>query len=122
MTDSHTPYTDAEVAEACHELNRVLMRFSGTTPDPHWELIDWQESAIADVAAARANPGLTPEEMHEEWVARKYVAGWTWGPERDPVKKTHPCMVLNYDDVPLREQVKDAAWLTVIRVMTGAEA
>jgi hypothetical protein len=117
MADSHQPYTDAEIAEACHELNRVLMRFSGTPVDPPWADITWQESAIADVAAARADPGLTPERMHEDWVTRKVVAGWTWGPVRDPERKTHPCIVLGYDDVPLRERVKDTAWLALIRAM-----
>lgn len=120
MTDSNDPFTDAEIAEACHELNRVLMRFSGTPADPPWADITWQESAIADVAAARANPGLTPVEMHIAWVIKKHMAGWAWGPARNVEKKTHPCIVLDYNDVPLRERVKDTAWLGLIRVMDAA--
>ena len=31
--------------------------------------------------------------VHDVWAVGRIADGWTWGPERDDVKKKHPCLV-----------------------------
>lgn len=42
------------------------------------------------------------------WVSYKAADGWRYGPFKDPVAKTHPCMV-PYDKLPPEQRVKDAS-------------
>ena len=44
--------------------------------------------------------------VHEVWAAGRVADGWTWGPERDDVKKHHPCLV-PYDELPESEREYD---------------
>lgn len=50
------------------------------------------------------------EEMsrntHDVWAEGRIAEGWTYGPERDDVKKTHPCLV-PYNDLPDTEKDYD---------------
>jgi len=55
----------------------------------------------------------TPEEAHDSWVKAYTDMGWVYGPERDPVKKTHPDMV-PFDQLPKDERDKDAIFLALI--------
>src|SRR5256885_1287782 len=49
----------------------------------------------------------SPEELHDDWVKAYEAMGWTYGPVRDPAKKTHPDMV-PFGELEQREQDKDA--------------
>ena len=33
------------------------------------------------------------EHKHEVWASEKIKQGWTYGPIRDHIQKTHPCLV-----------------------------
>ncbi len=46
------------------------------------------------------------ENTHEVWAQRRLAEGWTHGPRRDDVAKTHPCLVL-YADLPESEKDYD---------------
>lgn len=46
--------------------------------------------------------------VHEVWALNRLKEGWTYGPERDDVAKTHPCLV-DYDDLPESEKTYDRA-------------
>ncbi len=46
------------------------------------------------------------EREHERWCAERVEAGWTWGPERDPATRRHPCLV-GWDLLPEHERQKD---------------
>ncbi|MDO4334530.1 MAG: RyR domain-containing protein [Bacteroidales bacterium] len=46
--------------------------------------------------------------VHEVWSLNRLKEGWTYGPERDDVAKTHPCLV-DYDDLPESEKTYDRA-------------
>jgi hypothetical protein len=43
---------------------------------------------------------------HSRWVSQKQSEGWAYGPIRDAVKKTHPCIV-PWDELPEGEREKD---------------
>jgi len=52
----------------------------------------------------------TPEEEHDSWWQRYIDMGWVYGPERDPVKKTHPDMI-PYDELDPLEREKDEVFI-----------
>lgn len=49
---------------------------------------------------------LMAENNHNIWMETRRAQGWTYGPERDDVKMTNPCMV-PYADLPESEKVID---------------
>jgi hypothetical protein len=44
--------------------------------------------------------------VHEEWAKMRLDDGWKYGPVRDDLKKTHPCLV-PYEDLPESEKDYD---------------
>ncbi len=63
-------------------------------------------SHASGLAAILANPELTPEASHENWMAYRLSEGWKYGPVKDPAKKEHPDLV-PFAELPLVEQQKD---------------
>jgi hypothetical protein len=57
----------------------------------------------------------TPEEIHDSWMRAYEKMGWRYGPERDPIAKTHPDMV-PFDALPEAEREKDAVFLDLVKV------
>jgi hypothetical protein len=48
------------------------------------------------------------ENTHEVWAAGRMADGWQYGPTRDDLKKTHPCLV-PYGELSERERDFDRA-------------
>ncbi len=46
--------------------------------------------------------------VHEVWAQNRLNEGWTYGPARDDIRKTHPCLV-PYDELPESEKDYDRA-------------
>lgn len=46
--------------------------------------------------------------VHEVWAANRIKEGWKYGPTRDDLKKTHPCLV-PYEQLPDSEKDYDRA-------------
>ena len=46
------------------------------------------------------------ENVHDVWAETRIKQGWTYGPERNDEKKTHPCLV-PYKDLPDEEKEYD---------------
>ena len=46
------------------------------------------------------------ENVHEVWAKARMNEGYTYGSERDDVRKTHPCLV-PYDELPESEKEYD---------------
>ena len=44
--------------------------------------------------------------VHDNWAVGRIKEGWTYGPQRDDKKKTHPCLV-DYDKLPENEKEYD---------------
>lgn len=103
-------------AEAAHEMNRIYCLSLGDTSQLRWDAApDWQkDSARKGVAGAFAGNG--PKASHESWMAEKQAAGWIYGPIKDPIAKTHPCMV-PYDQLAPEQQKKDDLFLRSVQLM-----
>lgn len=103
------------IAELAHEVNRAYCAAIGDKSQPAWdEAPDWQQkSAINGVRFHRDNPDATPADSHESWLRQKEAEGWVYGPDKNPDKKEHPCM-LPYNELPLDQRVKDFLFRAVV--------
>jgi RyR domain len=111
--------TDEDIARVCHEANRALQIAQGEpVVSVHWdEKSDWrQELSVSGVRRYRA--GETPEQVHAAWVERLTAEGWTLGDGKDPLAKTHPCL-LPWRELPPEQQVKDLLFAAIVRVLAG---
>jgi len=107
-------------ARAAHEVNRAWCKHNGDHTQQHWEgCEEWQrQSAIKGVEALIRNPHLTPQQQHSMRRAHKEAEGWTYGEEKDPEAKKHPCMVI-WVDLPPEQQVKDLLFQATVRGVIG---
>lgn len=107
------------IAQVAHEANRAYCATLGDFTQPTWEEApEWQRtSAINGALAYLDSQGIAgPAEMHESWMAEKLADGWVYGPEKDPERKTHPCLV-DYFELPEEQQAKDRLFLGVLRAL-----
>lgn len=107
--------TALEIARIAHEVNRAYCEAIGDKSQQPWDQApDWQRgSALAGVNHIITH-GSTPEQSHTQWMAQKLAEGWKHGPEKDAVKKEHPCMV-PYEELPLEQKVKDHLFIGTVR-------
>lgn len=108
-----------QIAMVCHEANRAFCITKGDMhPYVNWFFApQWQiESAIDGVKHAMAHPDAAPEDSHNNWMAGRIADGWVYGEVKDPVAKTHPCM-LPYDQLPDFQRKKDAMFLAIVRAL-----
>ncbi len=107
-------------ARTAHEVNRAYCVGLCDFSQPAWvDAPKWQkDSAIAGARAIAVNPDTTPEQSHEGWLAQKEADGWTYGEEKDPVRKTHPCMV-PYAELPATQRHKDTLFGAAVRGVLG---
>lgn len=105
----------SQVAQLCHETNRVYCSFLGDNSQQAWaDAPDWQKnSAIKGVEFHLNNPDASEASSHESWLEQKRADGWTYGPVKDPEKKEHPCFV-PFTALPAEQQVKDALFKAVV--------
>lgn len=109
-----------KIAIACHEMNAMYCAYIGDHSQPGWDdAPEWQrESAIDGVRNVLNGTVTTPEQSHESWRRHKVEDGWNYGVEKDPEKKTHPCLV-DYAELPAEQKAKDAIFFAVVEGMRG---
>jgi len=96
------------IARVAHEVNRAYCQALGDQTQLPWEDAPaWQrESALTGVQLHLQNPWAGPEASHESWSEEKRRTGWVYGAAKDPVAKTHPCLV-PFGQLPREQQAKD---------------
>jgi hypothetical protein len=107
-------------ARAAHEVNRAycIALGDGDTQVPWDDAPAWQkESARKGVVGVLAGNGTA--ESHAGWLAEKERTGWVYGPVKDAVAKTHPCL-MPYDELPKTQKEKDRLFVSAVRSMAGA--
>ena len=108
-------------ARAAHEVNAAYCAALGDTSHDTWEASpDWvKRSARLGVLAVLNDPETTPEKSHGVWLAHKTAEGWTYGPEKDPLAKTHPCF-RPYAKLPESQRRKDELFIATVRAVASA--
>jgi hypothetical protein len=107
------------IACQCHEANRQYCISLGDTSQPSWhDAPDWQKDSAKDGVLFMVRGNFpTPEESHQNWMNHKTADGWVYGEEKDPIAKTHYCMV-PYAELPAEQRKKDEIFRnTVISAM-----
>jgi len=109
-----------QTARICHEANRAYCETIGDNSQPSWaDAPQWQkDSAIKGVEFHISNLDAgqepSPSASHESWLEEKRAAGWTYGPTKDPEKKTHPCF-MPYDGLPIEQRLKDYIFAAIVK-------
>ena len=107
------------IPELVYEMCRIEAGLSGRpiVPEPYKErdaaFREQFESTIERICAKDAPP-TTPEAEHNSWWQAYIDMGWVYGPERDPIKKTHPDMV-PFDELSKPERDKDEIFLAACK-------
>ncbi len=109
------PMTNLQIAEMCHEANRLYSRAQQCVTSVKWQKLDGAtHNGYAEaVDHVRRNPEITPEELHDRWCEVKTAEGWTPGGKMDRVAKVHPCLKA-YDELNERERLKDVLFLAIV--------
>ncbi|MCC6155706.1 MAG: hypothetical protein IT367_18195 [Candidatus Hydrogenedentes bacterium] len=108
-----------DVARICHEANRAYCLSLGEAwTEANWNNAaqDVRDSAIAGVKFRLANLDALVSAQHEAWFEGKRAQGWVYGPVKDAMQKTHPCMV-PFEALPMAQQGKDALFVNIVRAM-----
>lgn len=96
------------LAKLSHEINRAYCAATGDNSLVEWDdSPDWQKYSVrAGVRAVLNGEATSPEQQHELWCEHKRADGWVYGPTKDPVQKTHPCLV-TYKMLSPEQRTKD---------------
>lgn len=107
------------IAQVCHEANRAWCMVNGDMSQRPWAVSpQWQkDSMVAGVRFRLANPFAPPSASHENWMKQKYAEGWKFGPIKDEIDKTHPCMV-PFEQLPEIQKRKDCLFAAIVASLT----
>lgn len=111
------------IAMTAHEANAAYCRSIGDFSQPAWFAApEWQkQSARNGVLFHQSNVLAGADASHAAWYDEKLKQGWSYGPEKDPENKRHPCMV-PYKDLPIEQQIKDHIFRSVVHGMAACAA
>lgn len=107
-----------DIARFCHQSNKAYCEAIGDYTQVDWDdAEDWQkDSALAGVNMILEDPDTSVSSTHDSWLADKVSNGWTYGPIKDPVNKTHPCIV-PFSHLPIEQQLKDKLFSSNVELM-----
>lgn len=104
-------------AAAAYEVDRLYSFYAGEAMMPNWDMApSWAvDSAVKGVEnVLNKLDTITPAESHECWLSHKKKEGWVYGPHKNEVLKTHPCMV-PFDELSKEQRTKDILFIAVVR-------
>ena len=114
--------TPTQIASVCHDVNRALCAAFGDHSQPTWaDAPEWQRVSAERGVAMHLTGDHGPSASHDAWLADKLADGWTYGPEKLPLQKQHPC-ILPYEQLPPEQQAKDHVFAAVVRSLAHMEA
>jgi hypothetical protein len=110
------------LARVAHEANRAYCKSIGDPVPPDWDdaPIGIRTSIYAGALGVIANPGITPEQSHEAWIAHKLMEGWRYGEVKSYEDKTHQNMV-PWQDLSPEQRFKDVLFTTIIKTATNGK-
>ena len=103
-------------ARAVHEANRAYCLSVGDTSQVAWEDVTEAIKEVVRNGVRGILSGDTAATSHERWADKMRADGWVYGGIKDPVAKTHPCIV-PYAVLPEAQQLKDHLFGAVARAV-----
>lgn len=110
-------------ARVAHQANKAYCESLGDFSQKNWEQAEeWQRTSSINGVLFMVDRKLQGEQnyagiLHENWMQEKLADGWTYGEEKDPDLKTHPCLV-PFEKLPEEQKKKDMIFMAgVIAVM-----
>lgn len=96
---------------------QAIARQAPIVPEPWENREDSFKTQFREVIDRMMGPmrSGSPEELHGGWLQAYIEMGWTYGPERDPIAKTHPDMV-PFAVLGKAEQDKDAVFIALCEI------
>lgn len=114
--------TKEDIARVAHEVNRAYSQALGDHSHPRWEdAPEWQRASARMGVDLHTMGDFGPEASHISWCNQKVEDGWVYGPEKDPDRKTHHCLV-PFDQLPREQQAKDFIFRAVVHALREGEA
>lgn len=107
------------VAKLLHSQNNVIKKLNGEKVlyEDFKDLPEeMSESLLIAIQTYLNNAEITPEQMHNKWLATRASNGWVYGDVISYEAKTHPNMV-TYDELPFNQKIKDLALLNVLKII-----
>ena len=106
------------IAQVAHAANAQWCSANGDDSQKPWfQTEQWQrDSAIAGVKFKVKNPDAPDSAQHDAWMKDKVDAGWVYGESKDPLAKTHPCIV-PFDQLPEFQQKKDKLFQAIVAAL-----
>lgn len=110
-----------EIAKVAHEVNRAYCQALGDFSQPAWkDAPEWQRSSARMGVDLHMMGNFGPEASHISWMQQKLNEGWCYGQVKDPIAKTHPCIV-PFDQLPVEQQAKDFIFRAVVHALRDTE-
>ena len=107
--------TIEDVARVAHEVNLAYCQSIGDYSHVEWDKApQWQRDAAIRGVEIHLKDNLTPDVSHKQWMFGMIADGWTFGQQKDPEAKKHPCLV-HYPYLPREQQIKDHIFVAVVR-------
>jgi len=103
------------IAKVCHEANKQWCEANNDFSQKHWnEAEQWQrDSAVKGVEFRLNNPEAGHDAQHNSWMEEKVAQGWIYGDIKDPVAKTHNCIV-PFEKLPEFQKKKDSLFASIV--------
>lgn len=109
--------TPEQIARVAHEVNRAYCQALGDDSQQTWnDAPQWQRDSAMLGVKLHTEDNASPAASHESWMAQKVADGWVYGPEKDPERKQHPCIV-PFDQLPREQQAKDFIFRGVVHAL-----
>jgi hypothetical protein len=106
------------IARTAHEVNRAYCRALGDLSQPAWgDAPEWQKASCRAGVDLHLMGDFGPEASHISWMKQKLEEGWVYGEKKDPIAKTHPCLV-PFDQLPREQQAKDFIFRAVVHALS----
>lgn len=103
-----------QIAKVAHQVNKAYCESLGDLSQPNWEEApEWQRTSARLGVEFHLSGDHAPRDSHASWLAQKVKEGWIYGEVKDPVAKTHPCMV-PFEQLPASQQTKDHLFRGVV--------
>lgn len=110
------------IARICHEAFRALQyELNEPCPADPWDALSPEVKESTIYCVRQVMKGADPQQLHEYWRSYKSQQGWTYGPHRNEVERTHPNMV-PHAELRKGEQFKDALMVAITQVLKEGES